>query len=506
MSPSRGGTTAGDFIVNGGHRHTRRWDGHHGQLAGRHPQRGHGDSSGSDRTDRDQCPDHPRQRRLPHLRDSTIQESTGYAEAAILITGGTVDLGTAASPGGQYLQCQRHRRAGSQHDLQLRAGHRQHAGGQWDAAVSPSLSFTALASSSDFLGLRTVRDLDRRRPRRRFQRWHAQRRSEFPRHDHRRQSRDRPQSTNGVATLVTSALAVGSHTITADYDGNSSFAFSLSTLDPNGSTGQHDDQRYLVGEHSELRPGRDLHGQGRRQRAGSGTPTGSVDFFDTTTGRSHRAASRSPAAKPPLSTASLPRGGNTIKVTYSGDGNFLSSNASTGTITINQSIIVLDPTAGGALSLSGNASIKLTGGVYVDSSSSSAISASGNAAVKASVIDVHGGVQKSGNASFSPAPTTGAAVLADPLASLAEPSTSGLTNYGSESLSGNSSATIKPGIYSQISVSGNGTLTMNSGIYIIEGGGFSVSGNASVTGSGVMIFNAGSKYPTHGRHLRQHHA
>ena len=39
---------------------------------------------------------------------------------------------------------------------------------------------------------------------------------------------------------------------------------------------------------------------------------------------------------------------------------------------------------------------------------------------------------------------------------------------------------------------------MNSGLYIIEGGGFSVSGNASVTGSGVTIFNAGSKYPTTG--------
>ncbi len=66
------------------------------------------------------------------------------------------------------------------------------------------------------------------------------------------------------------------------------------------------------------------------------------------------------------------------------------------------------------------------------------------------MIDVHGGVQKSGNASFSPTPVTGAATVPDPLASLAEPSTSGLTNYGSESLSGNSSATIKPGIYSQI--------------------------------------------------------
>ena len=102
---------------------------------------------------------------------------------------------------------------------------------------------------------------------------------------------------------------------------------------------------------------------------GSGTPTGSVDFFDTTTGDDLGSVALS-GGKASLSTASLPVGANTIKVTYSGDGNFLASSASTGTITINQSIIVLDPTAGGALTLSGNASIKLTGGVFVDSSSS----------------------------------------------------------------------------------------------------------------------------------------
>jgi hypothetical protein len=39
---------------------------------------------------------------------------------------------------------------------------------------------------------------------------------------------------------------------------------------------------------------------------------------------------------------------------------------------------------------------------------------------------------------------------------------------------------------------------MNSGVYIIEGGGFSVSGTGTVTGSGVVIFNVGSTYPTTG--------
>ena len=162
-------------------------------------------------------------------------------------------------------------------------------------------------------------------------------------------------------------------------------------------------------------------------------------------------------ARPHSRRRAWPPAPHTIKATYSGDGNFLTSNGTAGTVTVGQSIIVLDPSAGGALSLSGNASINLPGGVFVNSSSSTALSASGNAQIKATVIDVHGGVQKSGNASFSPAPTTGAAIAADPYASLAEPSTSGLTNYGSESLSGNSSATIKPGVYSEISVSGNGS-------------------------------------------------
>ena len=159
-------------------------------------------------------------------------------------------------------------------------------------------------------------------------------------------------------------------------------------------------------------------------------------------------------------------------------------------------IVVLDPSAAGALRLSGNASIKTSGVVYVDSSSSSALSASGNARVKAAAIDVHGGVQQIGNASLSPNPTTGVAALA--VVSLPSPSVLGMTNYGSIKLSGNSITTIQPGIYSKISVSGNARLTLSSGIYLIEGGGLSVSGGANIIGSGVMIVSSGSNYPDPG--------
>jgi hypothetical protein len=108
-----------------------------------------------------------------------------------------------------------------------------------------------------------------------------------------------------------------------------------------------------------------------------------------------------------------------------------------------------------------------------------------------------GGFSASGSTTFSPAPTTGTAPVADPLGPLAGPGTAGLASYGSVNFT-QGSQTINPGIYSRISVSGNGSLTLNPGIYIIEGGGLTATGNASISGSGVLIYNAGSSYPNSG--------
>jgi len=60
------------------------------------------------------------------------------------------------------------------------------------------------------------------------------------------------------------------------------------------------------------------------------------------------------------------------------------------------------------------------------------------------------------------------------------------------------SLTINPGIYLQISVSGTGSLTLNPGIYVIAGGGLAVTSSASINGTGVLIYNAGSNYVGHG--------
>jgi hypothetical protein len=166
------------------------------------------------------------------------------------------------------------------------------------------------------------------------------------------------------------------------------------------------------------------------------------------------------------------------------------------------SIFVVNPSASGALAVSGNASIDVPGQIVVDSSSASALSVAGNVQITASAIDVQGGFQATAGATISPAPATGVSV-ADPLGTLATPNPTGLTSYGSATLT-KGLLTIYPGIYSQISVSGNASLTMSAGsggspgIYIIEGGGLTVTGNASLTGQNVFIYNTGSNYPGSG--------
>jgi hypothetical protein len=241
---------------------------------------------------------------------------------------------------------------------------------------------------------------------------------------------------------------------------------------------------------------------------GSGTPTGLVDFYDTTTATDLGPVSLS-SGMASVNVADLPVGTNTLTLSYLGDNNFLTS-STTVTATIAPSILVLHPTASGALSLSGNATISLAGNVMVDSNSASALTANGNAVLKAASIQVMGKVQKSGNATLSPAPLTGAAGWADPLAQLAAPSPSGLTNYKAVTIAGNSVQTLQPGIYSQITIAGNASVTLMPGVYILAGGGFTVSGNANVTvqsnspspvtGAGIVLYNTGSKYPNGGNY------
>jgi hypothetical protein len=166
------------------------------------------------------------------------------------------------------------------------------------------------------------------------------------------------------------------------------------------------------------------------------------------------------------------------------------------TMTVQPSLFVLNPTAAGALTVTGTTGLNVAGAIVVDSTSTSAFSAKGNSQITASTIQVVGGASISGGALVSPAPTTGVTSIPDPLSGLSAPPAG--TNQGAKIFS-SGSATLGPGTYSQISVSGNGTsLVLSPGIYILTGGGFSVTNAASVTGMGVVMYNAGSNFPNSG--------
>jgi len=150
---------------------------------------------------------------------------------------------------------------------------------------------------------------------------------------------------------------------------------------------------------------------------------------------------------------------------------------------------VLDPAAAGAFTLSGSAILRAACGIEVASSSSTAFMATGNGTVSAPSIDVHGGASV-GSATVSPTPVTGAPVVPDPLDGIPAPPV-GACDYTNVSVSRAASVTLPPGVYCNgITVSSTAQVTFSpAGTYILKGGGLNISGNSTVTGSGVTLYN-----------------
>ncbi|HEY2785006.1 MAG TPA: choice-of-anchor Q domain-containing protein [Fimbriiglobus sp.] len=169
----------------------------------------------------------------------------------------------------------------------------------------------------------------------------------------------------------------------------------------------------------------------------------------------------------------------------------------TSTASVGTSIIALNPTLSGSVALSGSPTITIAGSLVIDSSSSTALTASGSPVVSAGSIGIVGGYSTSGSPHITPTPITHVASLADPLAGLPIPANPGGT-VTSANITGSSTVTLNPGRYSKIAISGSAKVTLNPGVYVISGGGLSVSGSATLTGNGVLIYVAGSNYPNAG--------
>ncbi len=159
----------------------------------------------------------------------------------------------------------------------------------------------------------------------------------------------------------------------------------------------------------------------------------------------------------------------------------------------NPFVLVLDPAGDGALTMSGNGSLGVSGGkVQVNSTSSTGIKMSGNAVISADVAAVCGNASLSGNASISNL-EAGASAYADPLESLLPTSTAWNTvkNSMPKPLGANGkiggTGTFAPGYYPKgLSLSGPSIATLQPGLYMF-GDSFSMSGQSTLIGTAVTF-------------------
>jgi len=158
-------------------------------------------------------------------------------------------------------------------------------------------------------------------------------------------------------------------------------------------------------------------------------------------------------------------------------------------------IFALDPSMPSAFSVSGGVTVQSACGAMVDSSSSTALVATGGSHLTAPSILVAGNYSINGGASVTPAPTPHVMAQSDPLAYIAAPTVGACTqtNY---SVGGGQVKTAYPGVYCNgISISNGATVTFSAGTYILKGGGFSISGGSTISGTNVTFYNtAGGGY------------
>jgi Flp pilus assembly protein TadG len=151
----------------------------------------------------------------------------------------------------------------------------------------------------------------------------------------------------------------------------------------------------------------------------------------------------------------------------------------------------LDPSASGAISVAGSATLSSACGIYDNSSSSSALTVGGGGVISSPFVGVVGGTNVNGGGSTPP--STGIPAFGDPLAWVPEPSFDPTScpngSFHMQSPSGTVSA---PQIFcGGIHIAAGNTVNFSPGLYIIDGGGIQIDGGATVTGSGVTFFLTG---------------
>jgi Big-like domain-containing protein/VCBS repeat protein len=150
---------------------------------------------------------------------------------------------------------------------------------------------------------------------------------------------------SGVATLVTSALAQGTHSVTANYAGDANFSASISpAVSVQVNAGALISTTTVLTGPATGNTGASVTFTATVTPAsGTATPTGTVSFLDGAT--SLGTGTLSAAGVATFSTSTLSAGAHTITAKYSGDANFSTSTSSGLTINISAPALISTTTA-----------------------------------------------------------------------------------------------------------------------------------------------------------------
>jgi len=153
-------------------------------------------------------------------------------------------------------------------------------------------------------------------------------------------------------------------------------------------------------------------------------------------------------------------------------------------------IYVMDPAGSDAVHMNGSASLVSSCGLYVNSNNPTALNGVGGVTLSASEIDIVGNYSFAGTLNPDP-PSTGVAVMADPLANLPAPTVpAGCDNANTYQVNTNGTVNLSPGVYCGGIYVKKGIANFTPGLYILKGGGLATQdSNSFITGSGVTIYN-----------------
>lgn len=167
-------------------------------------------------------------------------------------------------------------------------------------------------------------------------------------------------------------------------------------------------------------------------------------------------------------------------------------------------VLALDPTASGAMSAGGSTAVNLVNcAIGDDSNSATALSLSGGGTISTSSAAVVGGI--SGGSSLTTtngSAVTGSGTIADPYKSLAIPSYSGCNQNNPSAIHNTTTWDAGGGTYvicNGVSVNASGILNLSNGVFIIDRGGLSLAGSATlnVTNATVILTSStGSNWGT----------